>query len=62
MSESTKPGEVPDTQAELAEIHERQKARGKDEPVKMPPPRWETTMGDQVVEAGILPQKEESPE
>jgi len=32
MSEPKHPGEVPDTCEELAAIHERQKARGKDEP------------------------------
>lgn len=55
-------GEVPDTCEELAAILERQKARGQDQHIDLPATTFETTMGDQVVEEGKLPKKEESPE
>lgn len=48
----------PDAGDGLAEIHERQKARGKNEPVKLPPCRWETAWHGETVESGEI--KDES--
>lgn len=46
--------ESPDTAAELARIHESQKARGKNEPVDLPPVHYETCVEGEVVDEGEI--------
>lgn len=55
MASPKHPGEVPDTCEELAAILERQKARGKDEPVKFPAVTYTTSIEGDEVEKGALP-------
>jgi hypothetical protein len=49
MAEPTKPGEVPNSHDGLGRLLETQKARGKDEPIKLPLCTFETVVsGEQI--------------
>lgn len=50
--------EVPDTQKELAKIHETQKARGNGPDIVLPSPTYSTSIDGEVIDKGTLDSQE----